>query len=862
MKRLNAYIEHRLDGAARRLKWLQFLQHSATLGILVALLILLCGVGSVLGWFEDRMLMQACVAFVVGGAVVVWFIMGLAVAASRPDDSYLGESMERACPSMLDRLNTLLFLGNKPSSPADISFYRRIERQALSVLSHETAMPAFSPIRTLLHWLAFVVVVLLTVWFFDQYSPFQQLQTTAPPPLVEESLEIPPTEPDPTRVVEPWGEVRITRPGRNIRVTRLEDVPLQIEAAANRAITRAAWFTSINGGREIQHDLPAPMDPNFAVYQPEIKISEFGLSDWDVMAYYATATTEDDVTYVSETYFIEILPLREELNQIPGGRQGASFAALDLLTAMIEQQKEVVQETHRQLRRPDQEPAKSDRNLETPDGLADAETELAGVAGHLSAMATGEFDDPGLDTPVAHLGFAQNALNRASGQYRNRNLNDAEPEAKRALAELIDARKQLHERMKQNPAAYDQPKLDDEELARRLAERLRQVSALADEAEQAREAVQKLAEQQRQLADRAESNTLRPSERTAMAGEEDAIRQALSDLQKQFPGVFSEVGEQTQSADQSVLQASDAFRRNDRIQSPQRADSATEQLEQLAQALEDQTLARQLAKAYQLKAMLDQQIKTMEGLEQQPGSMSQAQLEQQAAEIKQTTGELKELMEQGRVGEFFGQPLHDALNDENKAQLDKQADGVPPAPLSEPRQQAAGQCKAGLQAVSDAFEASQPSMMAGAGRGGGGQGGLTPGAMQSLGRAMSQLRALLGLQYGGTGQGQGIYRGPRIQLSQEALANLLDALSQLEREDALDAAMIQKLREMLKNREELDPGMIEMLLSKLDNITVEVVELRQDEKDDPDAVYIDPTKLPPAYRARIQKYFEMLSNED
>ena len=80
-----------------------------------------------------------------------------------------------------------------------------------------------------------------------------------------------------------WGEVRITDPGSDLKVTKVDVVPLQIEAAANQALTKVGWFSTVNGASESAHELAAPTEPRYAVYQPTVYLDELHLSDWDVM---------------------------------------------------------------------------------------------------------------------------------------------------------------------------------------------------------------------------------------------------------------------------------------------------------------------------------------------------------------------------------------------------------------------------------------------------------------------------------------------------------------------------------------------------------------------------------------------------
>ena len=75
----------------------------------------------------------------------------------------------------------------------------------------------------------------------------------------------------------------------DLRVTKIDVVPLQIEAAANERLQKVDWFTAINGEAETEHPLPPPNEPRFAIYQPDIYLDELNLSDWDVVTYYARA---------------------------------------------------------------------------------------------------------------------------------------------------------------------------------------------------------------------------------------------------------------------------------------------------------------------------------------------------------------------------------------------------------------------------------------------------------------------------------------------------------------------------------------------------------------------------------------------
>jgi hypothetical protein len=71
-------------------------------------------------------------------------------------------------------------------------------------------------------------------------------------------------EPPPASAAEvkaAWGEVRITEPGRDLKVTKVDVVPLQVEAASDQALEAASWSTATNGAEAKVRPLPPPAEP-------------------------------------------------------------------------------------------------------------------------------------------------------------------------------------------------------------------------------------------------------------------------------------------------------------------------------------------------------------------------------------------------------------------------------------------------------------------------------------------------------------------------------------------------------------------------------------------------------------------------
>ena len=67
--------------------------------------------------------------------------------------------------------------------------------------------------------------------------------------------------------------------------------------------------------------------------------------------------------------------------------------------------------------------------------------------------------------------------------------------------------------------------------------------------------------------------------------------------------------------------------------------------------------------------------------------------------------------------------------------------------------------------------------------------------------------------------------------------------------------------DQLLKAESLDVGDLKKLMDQLEHFSVETSDLLAKKEDQPELNNIDPARLPPAYRGRIQKYFQKLSEK-
>src|SRR5260370_26819086 len=281
-------VETSLNRAEFRWKWLRLLELSSLVGGVVCLLALIIGIAILLGFITSKSLAATIFASIAILAFVAWIVAMICVAAAAPGRNLLAAALERVEPRLLDRLHTLLFLEQHRADPRMESFSMRIARQAQGVLREKDAPTPFPATRPRGFFMIFALVLAATVWFCQTYSPWSHLKvvekdTPNNMASVEKPLELNPPSTNILEQSESWGEVRITDPGADLKVTKVDVVPIQIEAAANEPLKNVAWFSTVNDAAATPHELPPPSEPKYPVDQPTMYLDERHLSDWDLM---------------------------------------------------------------------------------------------------------------------------------------------------------------------------------------------------------------------------------------------------------------------------------------------------------------------------------------------------------------------------------------------------------------------------------------------------------------------------------------------------------------------------------------------------------------------------------------------------
>lgn len=848
--KLDAALERQLARVQGQWRRGRLLGQLAVLGIVLCLAYLAIGVALWKGRLTGGWGYFALGAPVLAAIPAFLVIAVAALATSRPR-SWLAARLEGAHAPLQDRLNTLLYLEGRRGHPAVRPLFRRIEKQARQVVVGETpALPPGSKVVPRLLW-AFLALLLFDAWFYASHPVSAALDVPElfgqGPAGSEVQVRLP--EPDAAEVAKAWGEVRITEPGRDLKVTKVDVVPLQIEAASSEALGAAQWFTTTVAAAPAAHPLPPPAEPHYAVYKPTLYLDELKLSDWDVLSYYASTKTGSGKSYASDIYFIEVRPFREDILKLPGGEGGKAYQALNELTGLIDRQKHVLRETHGFVSRRYE---KDDLKRQDQAKLAGAEGDLHEAVRLLYAKIAGTMEHQDVAVVLDQLAQAEARLEASVDALRT-NPSFAPPPEQEALAALVATRKKLQKAISDNPGAFgdDAGAPDDESSpVAELPDKLKEISEFRDEEKAAKELLQRATAEQRKVTE-AEPAAKAPEARGALAERERALREGLDAFAQAHPRLFKDAQAETQGALDALEKAAKAL---DGAAGPgSEARQAQGALEGLARAVDRKSTGRQLADAFRLKELLDGQARALAGLEKNPSAPSAAKGAGDAAAAgTQTTRALRKLVDETRAGEAFDGPLRDALSEGRQAEREKLLDALARAQDPAARGKAAGRSRESLEGLSRDFERSEPpvvkALKADDALGGTGD--------EALERGLRALESL-----GGERSGT-LSREEQEKERREALEQLRKgALAIYGRNESTDKLLLRLESELKTVDLKVDGPRLRKLVDAIEQFRLEMSEKRLAARPEQELKHVDPGQLPPAYRERIQRYFEKLSEE-
>ena len=847
-------IKKSMDSVHRRWKWLRLGQLLGTAGTLFCLAWFLIQFTAWQGILTKPWLFYLLAALLVWVAVLVFFIITFVVIATQAKRPWLANALEKACPGMMDRVATLVFLEERRPSLHLIPLKRKIEEQAVRVLEQQKLANPFSTDRTMLHLGIFAVALLGVILFQYRCSPFAQLLAPVVPAAASKAKPDSPFElaaRDVTETTEKkvWGEVRIVDPGHDVKLSKIDVLPLQIEMATSDPMQSPTWITSINGEPEVPHVLVASTDPNYAVYQPMVYLDELKVTEWDVVSYYAKVQTDKQAEYASKMNFIEIRPFRQDIlksmNQ-KDGKSNKAYALLNELTALIHQQTDILQQTHIHQQTTY---ATDELRLQDAKKLTEAEADLAVATNHLFAKIATEQENSDIGVILNQLTLAEQEMNLATEALRDEVVAEGKQRELAALADLIAARKAFQKAVSNGAfGGGNNPDDDDDSVvtAGESKKAMSQVSEMRDRNQATLQALNDLAQSQQALGG---------TPRTGWAQSETNMQKKLDDLIKDNPDLFRGSEPEQAAARENMAKVLSTLASDDTWGTSRYITRSGESLQDLKKVVAKNHEAQQLAQAYALKKIIDQNIKQLGQEQAKPGSLSSQEAKTIADTAQKSTGTLKEITD-GMNGAGFGPGLQQSLSNENQQALDQALQQLAQAPDGPARSSAAGSAQGGLQKISQAFDQSQPALTKQARS----QDQFKASPGDSLDQASQQLRSLIATQENQHAPSP----ADEAKAEQEILHNLEAGLLDPKTANTPDkAALVAQAEVLLKQKVDapVDPVALKKLLDQIEAVRIESNDKQGEKPTEPITTFVDPAKLPPAYRDRIRTYFEQLSGQ-
>jgi len=429
--------------------------------------------------------------------------------------------------------------------------------------------------------------------------------------------------------------VRFTRPGRDQRVTNIEEVFAEIKAEDDYGVSQLALRFSLNGDPEQEAQLNYPKGSSSFSTSHTFYLEEFALVPGDFVSYYAEAS--DAVSSSStDIYFFEVEPFDREYyqSQQSGMGGGGQRENIDL----SKRQKEIIAATFKLER---------DRDRQSKDELEENSQTLALVQQRLQSEAqtivdrmerrTAAVSDPRFQKMAEHLKEAITHMEPAHQHLNELETKEALPEEQKSLQQLMRAEAlftEIQVSFAQNQggggaSAQDLADLVDLELDRtkNQYETLQQNRETNQEQalDEALEKLKELAKRQEQLVERHRQRGMQGSSGSNMSQQElideaERVARELERLsrQQQDPRLQN-ISRDLRQAVRDMRQAQSGGQNDQEAQ--MRAQQALERLQEAQQGLSQQRRQRQAEDLQQLKEQSEHLVKEQKDVLDQVGNI-------------------------------------------------------------------------------------------------------------------------------------------------------------------------------------------------------------------------------------------------
>ena len=229
--------------------------------------------------------------------------------------------------------------------------------------------------------------------------------------------------------------VKVIRPGRDARVSPIEEVLVEVEATDDYGLGALQLHYSVNGGEEKTVSLLPRAGAREGRGTTLIALEDYKLQPGDLVSLYASARDARTTTR-SDMFFIEAQPFEKEFSQGQTGGGGEAGGGGEQPAQISQRQKEIISATFNQI-----------RTKKPPAALREDAEFLTGVQSKLSEQALSlakrmqSRDLAGTNEEFKTFGpemeLASKSMPAASELLRNQRWRDALPAEQKALQHIL-----------------------------------------------------------------------------------------------------------------------------------------------------------------------------------------------------------------------------------------------------------------------------------------------------------------------------------------------------------------------------------------------------------------------------------------
>jgi hypothetical protein len=338
---------------------------------------------------------------------------------------------------------------------------------------------------------------------------------------------------------------------------------------------------------------------------------------------------------------------------------------LSELTGLIKQQTNLIQDTHEHL---ETIYPQDDMRMQDAKKLSQGEGDLSTATNHFYAKIASESENTPVGEILDELSQAGEQMTRATASLQDGIAQEGKRQEQGALTHLIACRKAFQKVISDHPDAFGGDSSDSVAdqtpvTATDSLKALSQVSEMRNRDQAALQALHQLTGRQQALA------TAPGVDNSTAERQQMQLKSDLHELMNQNSDLFRNSDDEEAAVQQNMMQAIVKLSSGNKFEGKQAMARAADSMKDLEKAVNKKLEAQQLAEAYKLKKIIEQNAQQLSQEQAKPGSLSSQEVQDLTNSAEHSTSTLKDIVDSDSQS-GFGPKLGQALSAGNQQALD------------------------------------------------------------------------------------------------------------------------------------------------------------------------------------------------